>query len=83
VIEYFSAIKGEKPVNDLMEGVNVGWSRAGADTISAMARAISNDFSPSNPGGSVSGLVKLYKLVNGMADGYWKTQKIERDPGLY
>jgi hypothetical protein len=38
VIEYFSTIKGDKPLSDLMDGVNAGWSRLGNNNLSNIRR---------------------------------------------
>lgn len=84
VIEYFKTIKGSTPVNDLMDGVTMNWSRTASDHVpELMAGAVKNDiekiiaeFSHEHPEKSVPGLVKLYASIEKMEDSYWKTQKL-------
>jgi LmbE family N-acetylglucosaminyl deacetylase len=76
-IEYFTTVKGDKPVNDLMDGVNTSWDRTGKNKLSVLAENISKDFLPAQPEKSVTALVSLYKEVAAMEDGYWKTQKLK------
>ncbi|MES2894079.1 MAG: PIG-L family deacetylase [Bacteroidota bacterium] len=85
VLEYFTTIKGEKPVADLMEGVLTNWKRTAADKVpekNAMSIQLSADslvqnFDPIHPDKSVAGLVRLYKTVSSLGDSYWKTQKLK------
>ncbi len=84
-VEYFSTTKGDKPVNDLMEGVNTSWSRIADDHLPELqakmiqqeTAAIINSFSDEKPQNSVAALVNLYKHVNGMNDAYWKAEKLK------
>jgi len=76
-IEYFTTVKGDKPVNDLMDGVNTSWDRTGKNRLSVLAENIRTNFLPGQPEKSVSGLVSLYKEVAAMEDSYWKTQKLK------
>ncbi len=75
-LEYFSTIKGDKPVNDLMEGVVADWKRTEKDnTIQLMADSIYKNYSAEHPENSVAQLVRLYKKVETIKDEYWKEQK--------
>ena len=75
-LEYFSTIKGDKPVNDLMEGVAADWKRTEKDnTIQLMADSIYKNYSAEHPENSVAQLVRLYKKVETIKDEYWKEQK--------
>ena len=77
-LEFFKATKGDQPTNDLMEGVNLSWSRvAGGDAISKMVDNLTGSFDLLHPENSVEGLVKLYKAINSLKDGYWKEQKLK------
>ncbi len=75
--EFFRTTKGNPPVNDLMDGVDVNWKRvAGGEAIENMVNNIAASFDLLHPEKSVEGLVKLYKAINTLQDGYWKTQKL-------
>ncbi len=75
-IEYFSTIKGDKPVVDLMEGVDLGWKRTGKDNgVQMTVDSIYNNFSAAHPENSVAQLVRLYQKVEMINDIYWKEQK--------
>ncbi|HUR65349.1 MAG TPA: PIG-L family deacetylase, partial [Chitinophagaceae bacterium] len=75
-LEYFKATKGDQPSTDLLEGIELTWKRvAGAEHISAAIDELSKSFDLLHPENSVAGLVRLYKMINGLPDGYWKTQK--------
>jgi LmbE family N-acetylglucosaminyl deacetylase len=74
--EFFKATKGDQPVNDLMDGVEWSWKRvAGGEPIAKMIESLESSFDLLHPEKSVEGLVKLYKAINSLPDGYWKTQK--------
>lgn len=77
VIEYFTTIQGEQPVNDLMDGVTTNWGRLQNNNLSKLTESLVADFSPEHPEKSVTALVKLYSLVSSLNDGYWKTQKLK------
>ena len=93
VIEYFETIKGDKPIQNLMDGVDVTWGRVGANAIQIQAAidTIVQQFSAANPSLSVVALVKLYsKIKASTIDPYWKNKKlqeiiscIENCSGLY
>ena len=75
-IEYFTTVKGEKPVNDLMDGVNTNWSRtSNPSTIRESIDSIINEFSSVDPGRSVRGLAQVYNAISYISDTYWKQQK--------
>lgn len=76
-LEYFKTTKGDQPVNDLMDGVNLTWSRVtGGDVIQKMVDSIAASFDFIHPEKSVKGLVNLYQKLNAMPDGYWKNKKL-------
>jgi len=76
--EYFRAVKGDQPVNDLLDGVDPTWSRVkGGTAVSSLLDSISNRFDFMHPEKSVKGLVQLYQLINTLPDQYWKTQKLK------
>lgn len=77
VTEYFTTIKGEQPVNDLMDGITTNWDRLNKNNLSKLSNNIAASFSAEHPEKSVPALVNLYNLVTSLTDGYWKTQKLK------
>lgn len=75
LLEYFSTIKGERPVNDLMDGVNTGAERFAVAGYDAQAENLFRNFDALHPEKSVKPLTELYSLVEKTNDGYWKKQK--------
>lgn len=74
--EYFKATKGNQPAGDLMEGADISWKRvAGGEAIAKIVDSLTKEFDLLHPENSVEGLVHLYKKINELPDGYWKTQK--------
>jgi LmbE family N-acetylglucosaminyl deacetylase len=78
-IEYFSTVMGAAPVNDLMDGVNQSWQRvangAKQNNEQALVDSIIGNYSIEHPEKSVAQLVRLYTMVEGINDPYWKEQK--------
>ena len=76
--EYFRMVKGDQPVNDLLDGVDPTWNRVkGGAAVAAMLDSISTRFDFIHPENSVKGLVQLYQLISSLPDHYWKTQKLK------
>ncbi len=76
--ESFKTTGGSAPVNDLMDDVNLGWKRvAGGEEIEKKVHELIASFDLLRPEKSVEGLVNLYKTINTLPDGYWKTQKLK------
>lgn len=76
-IEYFATIKGEKPVNDLMDGIGITSQRIGID-LTASFNDIKNNYSFENPASSLKRLINLYKVVEKIDDAYWKELKLKQ-----
>ncbi len=77
-IEFFRATKGDQPVNDLMDGVSLTWNKvAGGETVSKIVDSLVRSFDLLHPENSVQGLVRLYKSLGNLKDGYWKEQKLK------
>ncbi len=77
-LEYFKAIKGDQPAADLLEGVNLSWSRiSGGEKIESLINSIARDFDLLNPGKSVAALAALYRAIDRLPDHAWKTQKLK------
>ncbi len=77
-LEYFKTTGGSAPSDDLMSGVDLGWSRVtGANAISSMVDQLSSSFDLLHPENSVKGLVNLYRAIKGLPEGYWRLQKLK------
>lgn len=77
-LEYFKATKGDQPVNDLMEGTDLSWKRvSGGEAVAKIIDSLTKNFDLLHPENSVEGLVKLFKVMSSLPDGYWKTQKLK------
>jgi LmbE family N-acetylglucosaminyl deacetylase len=76
-LEYFKTTKGEAPVTDLMDGVDLSWSRVkGGEEIGKMVDNLIASFDFLKPDRSVPELVRLHKALSSLENGYWKNQKI-------
>ncbi len=53
MIEYFETIKGEKPVNDLFDGVDVSWNRVNQKNIEDSIAGIISKYHLQNPAGII------------------------------
>jgi LmbE family N-acetylglucosaminyl deacetylase len=76
--EFFKATKGNQPVTDLLEGIDLTWKRvSGGDMIVKMTEELITGFDFIHPEKSVKGLVKLYQSINALPAGYWKDKKLK------
>ncbi len=76
-IEYFATIKGEKPVNDLMDGVDITSKRIGKD-FTASFDSLRNSYSFENPTKSLKKLVTIYSQFETIENAYWKELKLKQ-----
>lgn len=74
-IEYFSLTKGAKPGDDLMNGVDVSWNRAGHLAFSAEVKSIIGKYDHLHPERSVEALLKLKKEVDNEKPSFWTNIK--------
>ncbi len=75
--EYFSTIKGEMPVNDLMDGVDNSSKRGGQPGFSTSVKTLLNNYKSEKPSLIVPALVSLRKQVGKWPAGYWKDKKLK------
>jgi LmbE family N-acetylglucosaminyl deacetylase len=76
--EYFKATKGDQPVNDLMDGIDLTWKRIqGGERIEKIIDSIAASFDFLHPEKSVKGLTQLYAALRNMPNGYWQNKKLE------
>ncbi len=77
VTEYFETIKGDKPVNDLMDGVEVGWARVNQQQIDDSINNIIAKYDLQNPSTSLKSLVSIYGTLFNLPVSFWKQQKLK------
>ena len=78
-IEYLELLKGNAPAdkNDIFDGIDITWSRVkGGAKIGGMLHEIEHDFNFAKPHLSLPALMKVYKKIDGLKDGYWKRVKL-------
>ena len=76
-LEYFAYTNGSKPTKDILEGVDMGWSRIGASGITKAIDNIINKYSIINPASSIPALLALYKEIDRLPSSYWTERKKE------
>ena len=77
-LEYFKTTGGNPPADDLMNGVELGWSRVeGAGAITSMVDQLAASFDLLHPENSVKDLVRLYRSIKMLPESYWRTQKLK------
>ncbi|MFM2439193.1 MAG: hypothetical protein RLZ16_190, partial [Bacteroidota bacterium] len=76
IYEYFETIGGEKPLNDIMDGVNTNWTRLNATAIQQEINTILKGFNLQEPAASVPALVNLHERIAMLPNSTWKTVKL-------
>jgi len=84
-VELFQWEKGYKPEHDILEGIDVTWSRvAGGDDIGAKVNDLIAAFDPKQPSLLLKDLLNLRSLIKDLDDDFWKSKKIrEVDEIIY
>lgn len=76
--EYLELLKGDLPKDkaNMFDGINTTWTRLkGGKAIGDILAMVEKDFDYSNPTASLPNLVKAYRLIKALPDGYWKQVK--------
>ncbi|MBU3743562.1 MAG: PIG-L family deacetylase, partial [Sediminibacterium sp.] len=77
-LEYFSHVAGDPIKNDLMDGVDITWSRIpGGTVIQEQVNQLIRQFNFEQPEASVPALVKLYTSIQGLPESNWRTKKMQ------
>jgi LmbE family N-acetylglucosaminyl deacetylase len=77
-MEYFTLVAGDPAHGDPMEGVVTDWGRVqNGSEIGLMVDQVVKDFDLMAPEKSVSGLVGIYKAIEQLPEGYWRTEKLK------
>ena len=75
-IEFFKALAGDAPVNDLFDGVITDWTKIkGSEAITQSIQSTISAFDFLQPHKSVTNLVQVHKALQAMPDSYWREQK--------
>ncbi len=76
--EYFEHLKGEKASADVIDGINMTWSRVeNGGLIDAIIREVIQAFDYNNPSASVPKLLEAQRAIEALPEGYWKKIKLE------
>ena len=78
--EYIELLKGDLPAdkNNLFDGVNTTWSRInGGEAIGSILKKVENNFNFTAPSTHLSELLQAHKILNGLAEGHWKSIKLK------
>ncbi len=77
-LEYFATLGGTKPDKNIMDEVDVSWSRvSGGASIAALIQTAVNNYDFVQPHKSVGQLTAIYKALRNMPVSYWQTQKLK------
>lgn len=82
-LEYFKTIEGDAPKSSLMDGVTTDWTRIkGGAAIGKQVNEINRNFQVDNPASSVKSLLALYKSIQELPEGRWKSEKLSETQAL-
>jgi LmbE family N-acetylglucosaminyl deacetylase len=77
-LEFFSPVAGDPPKTDLMDGVDITWSRIpGGTAIQEQVNQLIRQFNFEQPEASVPALVKLYTAMQSLPESNWKNKKMQ------
>jgi LmbE family N-acetylglucosaminyl deacetylase len=81
--DFAVSIKGEPAKDDLFDGIDLTWNRTlGGAIVDAELNVILKNFDFTNPSKSVSGLLKVYKLIKNLPESVYKADKLKECVGL-
>jgi LmbE family N-acetylglucosaminyl deacetylase len=77
-LEYLEFLKGEKPENDIFDGINTTWTRVKNGTaIGDLVTKIDTEFRYDNPSASLDDLLKVRQMIIALPDAeHWKHVKL-------
>jgi len=82
-LEYFKTIEGTPPENSLLDGVQTGWGRIkGGDKVAQLIEKANHAFRADKPSASVPDLITIYKAIQALPGGRWKTVKSKETEAL-
>jgi len=76
--DYMELIKGKSvSSNNPFEGIDISWNRLkGGDKIESLIDRLLNDFNFKVPEKNISDLINIYKNIESLESGYWKSLKL-------
>ena len=78
--DYLELLKGTMPKDssNIFEGINTTWTRVpGGAAIGKILEKVQREFQLARPEASVPDLVRAYRLIEELPDGFWKRTKSE------
>ena len=76
--EFFLTTAGDPPANDLLDGVDMDWSRIGAPDINAGVDSLIAGYDTNYPSRSLPALERLTARVQSLPMGYWRNYKLHQ-----
>ena len=85
-LEYFEYLKGDSAKNNLFEGVDFSWKRAGQNSLSSqnitssvlrLIDEIIRNYNGADPSQSIPRLIKVKELMVKIEDRFWREKKIK------
>ena len=80
--EFFETTGGEAPTKDLMDGIDINWSRLGATTIQSDINKMIQQFQIDQPSTIVPSLVALYTKVKALPNSVWRNYELQQIQSL-
>jgi LmbE family N-acetylglucosaminyl deacetylase len=81
--EYLQFLKGERPKDDVFDGINTTWTRVkGGAAIGKLISNVDKGFEHSNPAASIAELMKAYKMIQNIKNEHWKAIKSKEIKGI-
>ena len=78
-IEYLDLLKGDKLLDNdnLFSGINTTWTRVkGGAPIGELLQTVEKEYRLEDPAASVPDMMKAYRMIADLPDGYWKRVKM-------
>ncbi len=80
--EFFETTGGEAPTKELMDGIDISWSRLGATTIQSDINKMIQQFQIDQPSTIVPSLVALYTKVKALPNSVWRNYELQQIQSL-
>ncbi|SJN22061.1 PIG-L family deacetylase [Sphingobacterium sp. JB170] len=82
-VESFEHVEGKRASEDLFDSIDLSWGRVpNADHVQPQVEQIIKSYDPNSPQNSIAGLAKLWKEIQKLDEGYWKTRKTQEVESL-
>jgi len=80
--EFFETTGGEAPTKELMDGIDISWSRLGATSIQSDINNMIQQFQIDQPSAIVPSLVSLYTKVKALPNSVWRNYELQQIQSL-